>query len=284
MQVFYVGKGRGRRAYDSGYRNPHWCGVARKHGHEVEIAAEWSTEREALDHEIFLIDTFRELGHPLVNMTNGGDGMSGFSPSLESRLAKSDSMTRHWADPDAREAHLAAIACEKTRKRMSIAAKERWRDPDKRVSASASVAASVRRKDVREKISSTLSRWWSDGQNKQRMSVVLRAAAARPEQKARASAAKKKLWQSDAYVKKMDAIHSSEEFRQKMSTIARASNVGRSKPVLCHQNGIIYPSTLAAAKELGLHQSAISSVCRGRTKTTGGHSFAFISESTQARP
>ena len=77
-KVFYVGKGAGNRAYSCKDRNKHWRHVDAKCGRRVEIAGLWKTETEALDHEKFLISCFRDLGHPLVNYTDGGEGISGY--------------------------------------------------------------------------------------------------------------------------------------------------------------------------------------------------------------
>lgn len=59
--------------------------VAAKHGYSVEIVAPWRTEQEAFDHEVFLISCFRDMGAPLVNLTHGGDGMSGHKHSPETK-------------------------------------------------------------------------------------------------------------------------------------------------------------------------------------------------------
>jgi len=76
--VFYIGKGRGRRAWSVKDRNPHWRNVVAKHGaHKVEVLAHWPTEQEAFKHEKFLISCFRDMGYSIANITNGGDGCSG---------------------------------------------------------------------------------------------------------------------------------------------------------------------------------------------------------------
>jgi hypothetical protein len=76
--IFYIGKGTRKRAFNFNDRTNFWKNVVKKHGAPtVEILASWPTEREALDHEIFLIDTFRQMGVSLANITNGGDGVSG---------------------------------------------------------------------------------------------------------------------------------------------------------------------------------------------------------------
>jgi len=86
-QPFYIGKGTGRRAWDDrrSKRGAHWSNVAQMHGHEVHILARWETEKEAHDHEIFLIDTMRSMGIKLVNKSNGGEGTSGYKWSEQSR-------------------------------------------------------------------------------------------------------------------------------------------------------------------------------------------------------
>lgn len=84
--IFYIGKGQGVRAWKKTRRNTHWKNiVAKNNGYNVEILANWNTEKEALDHEIFLISCFKDLGYKLANMTNGGEGTSGFKLSNETK-------------------------------------------------------------------------------------------------------------------------------------------------------------------------------------------------------
>ena len=78
-RLFYIGKGHGGRAYSFYQRGSYWENVVAKYGKpDVQILANWNTEEEAFSHEILLIDCFRELGHKLCNLTNGGEGTSGF--------------------------------------------------------------------------------------------------------------------------------------------------------------------------------------------------------------
>lgn len=73
--VFYVGKGKGRRAFWRSGRNEHWHYVANKHGYEVSFVAESLTECEAFQIER---DTIAYYGRAnLCNYTDGGDGCSG---------------------------------------------------------------------------------------------------------------------------------------------------------------------------------------------------------------
>ena len=59
-------------------RNNYWHKIVNKYGKpDVQILARWDTEQEAFDHEVLLISCFRELGHKLANLTDGGEGFVG---------------------------------------------------------------------------------------------------------------------------------------------------------------------------------------------------------------
>lgn len=83
--VFYVGKGKGKRAGERAKRNPFWKNIAAKHGFTVEMVAEDISEQEAFRIEIETIHLRRQEGCVLANMTDGGEGCSGYSPSPETR-------------------------------------------------------------------------------------------------------------------------------------------------------------------------------------------------------
>lgn len=74
-EIFYVGKGKDRRAWTASKRNKYWKNIVARHGLKVEIVSFWRTAREALDHEVFLIACFKGMGINLCNMTRGGDGL-----------------------------------------------------------------------------------------------------------------------------------------------------------------------------------------------------------------
>ena len=76
--LFYIGKGSEFRSTTKKNRNKKWHEVVHKAGgFKAVILAKWNLEKEALDHEKFLIDTFRAMGHGIVNITSGGQGVSG---------------------------------------------------------------------------------------------------------------------------------------------------------------------------------------------------------------
>lgn len=82
---FYVGKGKGQRAYVQRGRSEYWQRVASKYGYSVEILFDGLTEREALDEEISVIAELRYHGFELTNHTNGGEGTSGYKATPEAR-------------------------------------------------------------------------------------------------------------------------------------------------------------------------------------------------------
>lgn len=84
--VFYIGKGRGRRAWAKDNRNPHWHHIIAKHGeHKAEVLAQWPTEQEAFDHEKFLIWCFRDMGYSMANIADGGEGPTGYRHTEETK-------------------------------------------------------------------------------------------------------------------------------------------------------------------------------------------------------
>lgn len=126
--MFYIGKGSVRRAYSRLGRNVVWNRTVEKHGgFKVEILGRWNTEQEAFDHEIFLIDTIKKMGIPLVNISSGGLGSTGFrhTASHKESLSKKMKLDNPMSDPEIRlkqrEALVVAMSRPDVRKRQSIA-------------------------------------------------------------------------------------------------------------------------------------------------------------------
>lgn len=110
--IFYVGKGSAKRAHSSAGRNVAWKRTVAKYGSfKTEILASWSNEKEAFDHEIFLIDTFRGMGHKLVNISSGGEGSRGFRHTEEHKEFKKQMMLERnpMSNPQLREKQKQAL-------------------------------------------------------------------------------------------------------------------------------------------------------------------------------
>lgn len=83
---FYVGKGTQRRAWcktKSEWRSDFWIRTAKKHGVIVDIVKSGMSDRDALGMEVSLIRSLKSQGEKLVNMTDGGDGKSGYIAPAE---------------------------------------------------------------------------------------------------------------------------------------------------------------------------------------------------------
>ena len=108
-ELFYIGKGKGNRSHEKDSRSDYWQNIVKKYGYTVEIFAEWESEKDAFIHERFLIDCFKDLTS-LCNLTNGGDGCSGYIWTDEQKAKlKLRTPTR-----------LGAVLSEKTRKQISL--------------------------------------------------------------------------------------------------------------------------------------------------------------------
>lgn len=82
-KVFYVGKGTGNRAWWVFGRSEYWNRVKTKHGLIIEIFKSGLSEKEAHELEMNLIKTIGREN--LCNHTDGGEGMSGWKMSEETK-------------------------------------------------------------------------------------------------------------------------------------------------------------------------------------------------------
>lgn len=90
-EVFYVGKGKRRRAYSKHGRNKWWKNIVNKYGYIVDIIESNLHEKESLKREIFYIKQIgrKDLGlGTLVNMTDGGDGVTNRIISEEEKIKR----------------------------------------------------------------------------------------------------------------------------------------------------------------------------------------------------
>lgn len=82
-RVFYVGKGKGRRAWTAQGRSNYWRNIVAKHGLIVEIVQDAMQEWWAFEMECELIALYGREN--LCNLTDGGEGPSGFLKSAETK-------------------------------------------------------------------------------------------------------------------------------------------------------------------------------------------------------
>ena len=98
--IFYVGKGKDKRHADKNKRSRYWKFYVEKHGFTSEIIANGLDEELAFLSEIECIDLYKRRGIKLVNLSNGGEGCSGYShPHSEEQKAKWSAMRKGVESP-----------------------------------------------------------------------------------------------------------------------------------------------------------------------------------------
>ena len=178
---YYIGKGTGNRIYSTNriIKPP-------KDKSRIIYLKQNLTETEAFRHEIYMISVFgrKDLGTGILyNMTNGGDGSSGWVPSEEYRKKMSDAQKGKTHSEDSKkkmsvaqkgktlseehrrkisEAHKGKIASEETKIKLSEAQKG-----NKNHNYGKTFSEETRRKIGDAKKGT---KWWNDGcGNRKRM-------------------------------------------------------------------------------------------------------------------
>ena len=86
-EVFYVGKGKHKRAWSPHGRNPFWKRTVARYGYIVQIVEQDLSNEQALELEEFIISycKLRSDGGTLTNLTLGGTGCVGLKVSDETK-------------------------------------------------------------------------------------------------------------------------------------------------------------------------------------------------------
>ena len=150
--VFYVGKGRGRRAEATYNRNIYWKRiVAKAGGFSVRMVAEHVDEDFAFLVEMERIDQLRRLGVGLCNMTDGGEGTSGFFPSEETRKRMSAARSGE------RHPQFGKPKSEETKRKLRLASTGKTLSAESRAKISAAILGRKESVETRMKKSIALS-------------------------------------------------------------------------------------------------------------------------------
>ncbi len=228
----YVGKGKGGRWKDHvrNARNPHLRNIYAKADGDLPIVKirYGITEQQAFEVEAALIAALRREsdGGPLVNLTTGGDGVSGLVHTESTRKMMSEKSKERWLDPSKRKAVLAAQAAGKATLEFSVkrsaASKLSWADETKRRKMAEIKHAQIENDpEYRLKISTNTRRAMATDEVKARHSAGQKARFQRPEELARLSEIRKgKSDSPETRAKKSAALRGrkvSAESRAKMS-------------------------------------------------------------------
>jgi hypothetical protein len=136
-EVFYVGKGKGYRAWVDSNRSKHWQRIAKKHGVTVRIIIsglqEWAAHE--IERDLISLHGRRDIGYGrLINVTDGGDGSSGYKYSEETRQKMSAAKK---AKPQSQEARMAKrAAMNRPEVKQKLRAAQLGRATDKQLTAS----------------------------------------------------------------------------------------------------------------------------------------------------
>lgn len=129
-QIFYIGKGTGRRMYRKEARNLHWHNVVAKAGYTPMLLAKWETEYEAYEHEKLLIKCF---GDSLVNQSLGGDGNDAkggftFTGKKHSEQAKKKCRLAHLGKPKSEQSKILNANAHKQKIKIDEIIYDSWKD------------------------------------------------------------------------------------------------------------------------------------------------------------
>ena len=172
LTPFYVGKGSGKRSHDfCGRRNKHHKNIVAKYGAEnIDVLVfQRESEIQALADEIQWIKVLRDAGYELVNLTNGGEGTSGYRHTVETRARNSSA---HIGNKNS----LGRKHSEYAKERMSKAQKIATSKPDRRKKMSSLMKGnklSLGRKHSLESIAKMTGKIKSD-ETREKLSMALK--------------------------------------------------------------------------------------------------------------
>lgn len=260
--IFYVGKGKGGRSHSTKSRNPHWRNITEKHGGFcVDIVVSNVDEELAFLIEMELIDKLRQDGVCLANMTDGGDGVSGYK--------------------NPKGAHNKGVPCsDEMKARISATLKEKGCLPPIGWNKGLKTPP-----EVTEKRSASLRASWAKSKQMGERHVS-------KETRKKMSAAKigRKLPESTRIklsealkankyartVPDMTGFKHSDLAREKMSAAKTGRPATNRKAVICRDTGQVFESATAAARSFGKNQhTLIAACCNGSVRTAYGKTFEY---------
>ena len=248
MTCFYVGKGKGERAYNL-ERNDHHDRISNRHGHAVVIIKDNLTEEEAFELERDTIEDYvfnlgygidiigfnnkedNEIGH-LTNCTWGGEGVSGIQLSEETKQRMSES-------------HKGKHNSEETKKKMSESKKGIQLSEEHKQKLSESLKGRQFSEETKKKLSESMKGRQFSEEHKQNLSESLKGRQLSEEHKQKLS-------------KSLKGRQFSEEHKQKLS-----------KKVICITTCKIFDCIKDAGNYYNVAKNTISLCCKGKLKSAG---------------
>lgn len=264
-EPFYIGKGRGNRAYTTNSRSDHWKNiVAKDGGHHVNVFVDGVDEELAFLVEMEAIRKWRKAGCRLVNKTDGGDGISGYRfPNGGHNKGKP--------------------CAEETKARISATLKAKGCLPPVGWNKGKKTPPGV----IEKMRPAMLAAWAKAKANGERQTspetrAKQRAAKLGKKQSAEQRKAASERMKADPKVQerrfkttRLGCKHTMEA-RAKMSAGMRGRIASNRRPVRCVDTGELFESATEAAKRFGRNgHSLIAACCRGASRSAYGHRFEY---------
>tara|TARA_R110000868_G_scaffold363460_1_gene625736 strand:- start:2824 stop:3687 length:864 start_codon:yes stop_codon:yes gene_type:complete len=250
--VFYVGKGSGKRCNHFANRGKFWNNFCKsKQNVEVRLPIKNVDEEFSLLAEVELIDLYRRRGVRLVNISDGGEGTSGWIPSDKTRQRIGEA-----------NKHTPKASGEK----HGMFGKKHTPE---------SLAKMVASQNKRDHTNHPMRGKQHTNEAKAKVSLARKGKCVGKDNpfygKTHSPEALEKMRLASIGRK------ASEQTRKHMSIAAltNAPTNKLSKPVLCLTNGVKYYGLNEASKQLNLHRQTIRMVCNGKLKQTGGYVFQW---------
>lgn len=252
--VFYVGKGRRCRASNAHNRGRYWNNVCKgAGGFTITYPVKNVDEELAFLAEVELIDVYRRRGLRLVNITDGGEGTTGWVPSEETK--------RKIGEAHKGRAGLKGDLHGMYGKKHSAESLEKMRLSQKAVARAGEKHHMYGKQHTEE--------------TKAKVSAARKGkcvGAKNPFFGKTHTAEIRRLISESARGRK---VSDKTRAKQKASAIASAPSKQAVRPVICTTNGQEYYGLNEAARQLGLHRQCIRMVCNGKLKQTGGYVFEW---------
>jgi hypothetical protein len=198
-EPFYVGKGKGKRAYDFRQRTYWHKHIVAKYGKaSIQVFVfPCESEAQAFADEIQQIAQLRSEGYELCNLSAGGGGPSGLPHTAEWKQAMSERFKDRYFSPETRAkiaaSKLGIPRSEETRRKLSAANLGKKASPEHRAKQSQRLKGRVCSEETRQKIAAAHKGKVVSENTKAKLSQSVKAAWADPIRRARMVAAHKNI-------------------------------------------------------------------------------------------
>ena len=193
---YYIGKGMGNRARDNHRHIP-----VPKDPKRIVMIKVNLTEENAFSLEKSQIKEYGRIDNGtgcLRNLTDGGEGPSGYKFTEEQCAKNSAARKKYYEDPESRAKQSAALKKyyedPESRAKQSATLKKYFEDPEARAKNSATQKIVRGTPESRAKNSATLKKYWENPEARAKMSATQKIVRGTPESRVKNSATMKAVW------------------------------------------------------------------------------------------